>query len=351
MNDDLAANIKNWGKEIGFAQVGITDIDVNEAAKRLNKWLQLKYHGDMDYVQKHELQRGDPAILLAKVKSIISCALNYFNSDENINCDGEWYIARYALGRDYHKVMRNYLEQLVHKMMSVIGNFNYRIFVDSAPVLEKPLAVKAGLGWQGKNSLIINRDYGSWIVIGEIFTDLELPIDKPHNSFCGNCAACIAACPTKALSSEYTLNANLCISYLTIEYKGSIPIELRPLIGNRIYGCDACQLACPMNKCAKQTIESNFLPRKEFKYTKLIEFFNWSEEEFLAKTAGSAIRRIGYERWLRNVAIVLGNSDYDPEIVGVLRAKQNHKSLLVREHVNWGIEQLSKAHSGYGRGH
>jgi epoxyqueuosine reductase len=330
--NEIAENIKRLGREVGFVHIGITDINVEQAAEKLKQWLQLNYHGNMKYLQAYEQQRKDLSTLLPKVKSVICCALNYFNT----KTDG--YVARYALGRDYHKIMHERLDQLAHKMLSSLGNFNYRCFVDSAPILEKPLAVKAGLGWQGKNSLVINRHYGSWIVIGEIFTDLELPIDKPHKDYCGNCSACINACPTKALVAPYMLNGSRCIAYLTIEHKGSIPIELRPLIGNRMYGCDACQSACPMNKYAQPTTISDFSPRNNFDHANLLELFNWNEEEFLTKMQGSAIRRIGYERWLRNIAVALGNSGYDPQTLSALQARQNHPSALVREHVDWAIK-------------
>lgn len=304
--DKITSNIKLWGQELGFVCVGITDLDIQYFAQKFHKWLENNYHADMDYMQKYAELRSNPKALMPNVQSVIVCALNYFN----VSKAHKNHIANYALGRDYHKIMRKRLEKLAQKMLTEIGNFNYRCFVDSGPVLEKPLAVKAGIGWQGKNSLIINRDYGSWLVLGEIFTDLKLHVDKPQANRCGDCDICIKACPTKAIVAPYVIDARRCIAYLTIEHKGSIPENLRSLLGGRVYGCDVCQRVCPMNRCAKETQVQDFLPRHNLHAMELIELCKWSEEEFLRNTEGSAIRRIGYKSWLRNTAGALGNDHH-----------------------------------------
>jgi epoxyqueuosine reductase len=350
--EEMAAKIKIWGKELGFVHIGITDstftvipassavipasstvipasstvipakaginssqtstaFQTTKEAQRLTRWLESGFCGDMDFMRRYEEQRGNPNSLFSGVKSIISCALNYYSGTDSaaiLHQPNKAYIARYALGRDYHKIMRGYLQKLAQKMQNEFGVFNYRCFTDSAPVLEKPLAVKAGIGWQGKNSLVISPKYGSWIVLGEIFTDLPLSIDKPEEDQCGNCATCIKACPTKAIVAPYTIDARRCIAYLTIEHKGLISEEVRHLMGNKIYGCDVCQLVCPKNKQAKSTTVADFFPRNNLDQAELLDLFNWSETEFLEKTAGTAIKRIGYERWRRNLAIALENA-------------------------------------------
>jgi epoxyqueuosine reductase len=294
----LADNIKLWGKELGFSQIGITDL----ADQR-----------------------------------VISCAINYLP-----NCHSATHISRYALGRNYHKVVRGKLKNLIKKITEQIGEFNYRSAVDSSLVAEKPLAVQAGLGWQGKNSLVINREHGSWMFLGEIVTDLPLPIDKPHKNYCGKCTKCISACPTGAISKAFQIDINRCISFLTIEHRGSIPEELRPLIGKHIYGCDECQLVCPWNRFAKISLETDFQVRHNLDEADLISLFSWSEQEFLAKTEGSAMRRINYECWLRNIAVALGNMEKDDKIIAALKSKLHHPSALVREHVEWALTTISQ---------
>lgn len=338
---ELTKNIKKWGLELGFQQVGITDTDLSQHEPAFLTWLEKGYHGEMHYMVKHGSKRIRPAELIPNTMRVISVRLDYLppNSDllKILRNSNKAYISRYALGRDYHKLLRKRLEQLASRIKQIAPT-DYRVFCDSAPVLEKPLAEKAGLGWIGKHTNLINSKAGSWFFLGEIFTDLPLQIDEPQTkSHCGTCNACIAVCPTAAIVGPYQLDARRCISYLTIELKGSIPVELRPLIGNRIYGCDDCQLFCPWNKFAKFTEEKEFHPRHGLEQAELITLFAWEEKEFLQKTAGSAIRRIGHERWLRNIAVALGNAPKTPEIITALKSRRNHPSPLVREHVNWAL--------------
>lgn len=340
----LAAQIKNWGLGLGFQQVGITDTDLSQAEARLDVWLGSNFHGSMDYMQKHGHKRSRPALLHPGTQRVISVRLDYLPEpgslmDKALGNPLSAYISRYALGRDYHKLMRNRLQKLADLIHAEIGDFGYRAFVDSAPVLEKALAEKAGLGWIGKHSNLINRKTGSWFFLGEIYTDLNLPIDVPATEHCGDCRACLEVCPTQAIVAPYQVDARLCISYLTIELHGPIPEDLRPLIGNRIYGCDDCQLVCPWNRFAKLTGEKDFNPRHRLNAQELLEVFAWSEQDFLAKTEGSAIRRIGYERWLRNIAVALGNAPKSEVIILALRAKLLHASELVREHIKWALDQ------------
>jgi epoxyqueuosine reductase len=311
----LVDDIKSWGTQWGFTLIGITNIV--RAIRESPQWDLPPYPFD--------------------AKSVICCAINYLP-----NCDKSRHISRYALGRDYHKVIRKRLRKLVRKINDKIGNFNYRCHVDSNRIPEKYLAAKAGLGWQGKNSLIINRHYGSWMFLGEIVTDLPLPIDEPHANHCGKCTACMNACPTQAIVAPNKIDVKRCISYLTIEHRSSIPEDLRPLIGNHIYGCDECQLVCPWNRFAKLTTEQDFQPRHNLNSADLIELFSWSEQNFLRNTEGSAIRRIGYECWLRNIAVALGNAHKDSMIIGALKMRQNHSSVLVREHVRWAFHNKPK---------
>jgi epoxyqueuosine reductase len=339
----LATAIKQWGQQLGFQQVGITDTQLDEHEAHLNAWLKKGFHGEMDYMQKHGTKRSRPAELISGTLRIISVRMNYLPPEaqmlEILQNKQKAYISRYALGRDYHKVLKNKLKTLALKISQAVGEFGYRAFVDSAPVLEKALAEKAGLGWIGKNTLVLNRDVGSYFFLGEIYTDLPLPCDKPVTKHCGSCTACIDVCPTKAIIGPYQLDARRCISYLTIEYKGSIPEEFRPLIGNRIFGCDDCQLVCPWNRFAKVTQESDFYPRKYLMAQDLIELFAWSEAEFLRYTEGSAVRRAGYECWLRNIAVALGNAPTSPVIINALAKRIDHPSDLVREHVAWALGQ------------
>lgn len=347
----LAADIQQWGQELGFQKLGISDTQLDEAETHLINWLEAGKHGRMDYMARHGNKRSRPAELEPGTLSVISARLDYLPAQaadpEAILADpNKAYISRYALGRDYHKVLRNRLQKLATRIEQAIGQFGYRVFTDSAPVLEKAIAEKAGLGWIGKHSNLLAEQTGSWFFLGEIYTDLPLPSSLPANTkatnHCGTCSACIDACPTKAIVAPYTVDARLCISYLTIELRESIPKALRPLIGNRIYGCDDCQLVCPWNRFAQATPETDFLPRHALDNVTLLELFDWSEDKFLKRTEGSPIRRIGYECWLRNIAVALGNAPVDAKIEDALRKKRGHPSALVREHVLWALEQYAR---------
>ncbi len=343
---DLTQQIKTWGLELGFQQVGISDTDLSHIEESYAKWIKDEKYGDMDYMHKHGSKRLRPQELIEGTIRVISVRMDHLPHDSQSAIDklddGETaYISRYALGRDYHKVLRQRLKKLAQKIETAINEFSYRVFVDSAPVMEKPIAQKAGLGWQGKHTNLINKNAGSWFFLGELYTNLPLELDVAAEDHCGSCTACIDVCPTKAITGPYQLDARKCISYLTIEHKGSIPIEFRKAIGNRIYGCDDCQLFCPWNKFADITEEKDFMPRHELDDSKLVELFNWTEEEFLQKTEGSAIRRIGYERWLRNLAIGLGNAEKSDVIISSLIAKQLHTSEVVNESIEWALQNLS----------
>lgn len=340
----LAADIKAWGAAVGFQAIGIADTDLSAAEPRLLEWLAQGRHGEMDYMANHGTKRSRPAELVPGTVRVITARMDYLPagarpSAEVLADGGRAHFARYALGRDYHKVMRSRLQKLAKRMEAEIGPFGYRVFSDSAPVLEVELAAKAGLGWRGKHSLLLSRRAGSWFFLGEIYTDLPLPADQPETSHCGNCERCITACPTGAITAPYEVDARRCISYLTIELKGSIPTELRPLIGNRVYGCDDCQLACPWNRFARVTGEADFAVRHGLDNAELITLFRWTEEEFHARLAGSAIHRIGFERWLRNLAVGLGNAPSAAEVEAALRTRLDHPSPLVREHVAWALRQ------------
>ncbi len=341
----LARQIKRWGQELGFDQIGIADIDLSRAAEEFKAWLARGFHGEMDYMARHGAKRWRPELLVPRTVRVISARLEYLPEPQErmweALCDPERaYISRYALGRDYHRVVKRRLERLAQTIRETIGPFGYRVFCDSAPVLEVPFAQKAGLGFVGKNSLLIAFKRGSWSFLGEIYVDLPLPTDPPiENRYCGSCTACIDLCPTKAIVSPGVVDARRCISYLTIELKGPIPEPFRPLIGNRIYGCDDCQLVCPWNRKAALTNLSDFKPRHGLERAKLTQLFRWSEETFLKRTEGSAIRRIGYERWLRNIAVALGNAPSKPEVVEALKEKAHHPSPLVREHVLWALRR------------
>ncbi len=348
---NLADDIRRWGEALGFQQIGFSDIDLQHAEKRLTEWLAKKFHGEMSYMSRHGEKRSRPDLLVPGTLSVISARMDYLTDDQEsakalLDHPSKAYVSRYALGRDYHKVLRGRLRALAKRVEERIGPLGYRVFVDSAPVLEKPLAEKAGLGWIGKHTNLINRDAGSWFFLGELYTNIELPPDEPESSLCGTCRACIDVCPTGAIVGPYQLDARRCISYLTIELQGEIPIEHRKLIGNRIYGCDDCQLFCPWNKFAVRTDETDFAPRHELDDVELTELFSWSEEEWLRKTEGSAIRRISYEQWLRNIAVALGNADRDEKIVAALRARQDGDSPMVNAHVRWALEQQSGASAG-----
>ena len=350
----LALQIKQWGQELGFQQVGITDTDLSDAEGHLDNWLANNFHGEMDYMQRHGLKRSRPALLHEGTVRVISVRMDYQSEstaamNQSLADPTSAYISRYALGRDYHKMMRNRLQKLADKIhaeafsFSQKSQFNSRMraFVDSAPVLEKALAEKAGLGWIGKHSNVINRKAGSWFFLGEIFIDLPLPIDSPATAHCGACTACLDICPTRAIVAPYQVDARRCVSYLTIELHGSIPEEFRPLIGNRIYGCDDCQIICPWNRFAKITAEADFNPRQRLNTQQLLDVFSWTEATFLTKTEGSAIRRIGHDRWLRNIAVALGNAPASPRIVEALKPVLTHHSEMVREHVQWALDQQS----------
>ena len=340
----LTASIREWAAQLGFQQVGITDIDLTEDALRLDAYLAAGYHGEMEYMASHGTMRSRPDELVPGTLRVISVRMDYLPQDtlmaQMLAQPEQAYVSRYALGRDYHKLIRKRLQQLAEKISQEIGPFGHRAFVDSAPVLEKPLARKAGLGWVGKNTLILNRKAGSWFFLGELLVDLPLPIDQPNDrDHCGKCTACLQVCPTQAFVGDRVLDARRCISYLTIELKGAIPEDLRPLIGNRVFGCDDCQLVCPWNRFAKPTQEDDFQPRHRLDNSSLVELFMWTEDEFLARTLGSPIRRTGYERWLRNLAVGLGNAPSTIPVLEALKARLEHPSELVREHVRWALQQ------------
>lgn len=345
----LAIRVKAWGAELGFAKLGIAGIELDEDEAHLLNWLREGRHGAMDYMQRHGVKRSRPHELQPGTVRVISARMDYFPEGSreawSVLRDPErGYVARYALGRDYHKFMRTRLQKLADRIEAEIGPFGYRAFTDSAPVLEKALARNAGLGWIGKHTLLLDREAGSWFFLGELYTDLPLPVDAPSTEHCGTCTRCIEICPTQAITGPRQLDARRCIAYLTIELKETIPEELRPLIGNRVFGCDDCQLACPWNKFAQPTREEDFAPRHGLDGAKLTELFAWTEEEFLARTEGMPIRRAGYEGWLRNVAVALGNAPRSDEIVNALRARADDPSALVREHVAWALErQFAKA--------
>lgn len=344
--NQLAHDIKSWSKALGFQQVGITDTDLSAYEKKLDEWLAKQYHGKMDYMQRHGHKRTRPAELVPGTQRIISVRMDYLppNSgiQEALGKPDRAYISRYAVGRDYHTLIRKRLEKLARKITTAIGPFGYRAFCDSAPVMEKPIAEKAGLGWIGKHTVLINRQAGSWFFLGELYTDLPLQVDTPETSHCGSCQACLTICPTQAIVAPYQLDARRCISYLTIELRESIPEDLRPLIGNRVYGCDDCQIICPWNRFAKPTEEQDFHPRQKLNAIDLITLFHWSKQEFLRKTEGSAIRRIGYECWLRNLAVGLGNAPTSTDVIAALKSRLEYPSELVREHVIWALKRHSR---------
>jgi epoxyqueuosine reductase len=340
----LAAEIKRWGVELGFQQIGIAAIDLSSDEAHLMNWLAAERHGEMGYMQRHGTRRSRPADLHHGTVRVISARMDYDpprarDAWEVLDDASIGYVSRYALGRDYHKLLRARLQKLADRIAAEIGPFGYRAFVDSAPVLEKALARNAGLGWIGKHTNLINRDAGSWFFLGELYVDLPLPVDAPASEHCGTCVKCIQICPTQAIVAPNQLDARRCISYLTIELRGTIPLEFREAIGNRIYGCDDCQLICPWNKFARKSAETDFIARHRLDGAALTELFAWSEEDFHKYTEGSAIRRIGYECWLRNVAIALGNAPHGDDVTTALHARKEHPSELVREHVRWALEQ------------
>lgn len=340
--DQLARDIKDWGKELGFQQVGITGIDLAEDEQRLAAWLDSRRHGAMHYMERHGALRARPPELVPGTLRVISARMDYLPPDTLpaatvLNDSRLGYVSRYALGRDYHKVLRSRLATLASRIGVAADRHGGRACVDSAPLLEKALARNAGLGWIGKHTNLLNRDAGSWFFLGEVLTDLPLPTDERVTAHCGSCRACIDVCPTQAIVAPYELDATRCISYLTIELRGAIPEEFRAAMGNRIYGCDDCQLVCPWNRYARMTAEPDFRGRHGLDAPDLVALFAWSEADFLEKTTGSAIRRIGYESWLRNVAIALGNAVPSPAIVAALEQRRNDASAVVREHVGWAL--------------
>ena len=379
----LALNIKTWGRELGFGAIGISDTDLSAAEAPLAAWLEAGCHGEMDYMAKHGMKRARPAELVAGTRRVITARIAYLPAEtlsgkahesalqEAPPAPPDWRAAEharladpsaavvsiYARGRDYHKVMRNRLQHLAEKIEAEIGAFGYRVFTDSAPVLEVELAQKAGIGWRGKHTLLLQRDAGSLFFLGEIYVDVPLPTDaetspddapETPGSHCGSCTRCIDACPTGAIVAPYKVDARLCISYLTIELKGNIPLEMRPLIGNRVYGCDDCQLVCPWNKFAQAAPVADFDVRHGLDRATLVELFAWSADEFDTRMQGSAIRRIGYESWLRNLAVGMGNAlrasseslsaDAREAIVHALKLRVEDPSAVVREHVEWALE-------------
>ena len=346
----LAEKIKQWGINLGFSQVGISDIDLSAHEQGLKDWLAQGYHGEMDYMETHGMKRARPDELLPGTLRVISVRMDYLPANAHfakaLKNKNNGYISRYALGRDYHKVLRNRLKKLAQQIEQ-ITELGYRPFVDSAPILERQIADNAGLGWTGKHTLLINKSAGSWFFLGELLVDIPLPIDKPVEHHCNSCVACIKICPTNAIVEPYVVDARRCISYLTIELKGAIPEPLRPLIGNRIYGCDDCQLICPWNRYAPITTETDFSPRAAITDQSLLTLFSWDEKTFLRLTEGSPIRRIGHQRWLRNIAVAMGNAPYQETLIAALESKKMQQAVsdMVIEHIDWAIEQQkSKQH-------
>ena len=347
--ENLALSIKAWARELGFADMAVAEATLADDGRGLQEWLNNGYHGEMDYMAAHGSKRSRPAELVPGTVRVISARMDYLP----VSSGTDWRavearrlqdqsaatISVYARGRDYHKILRGRLQQLAERIAAAVGDFGYRVFTDSAPVMEVAFAAQAGLGWRGKHTLLLNREAGSMFFLGEIFTDLPLPIDAPVAEHCGTCKACLAACPTQAIIAPYKLDARRCISYLTIALKGSIPEEFRHAIGNRVLGCDDCQLACPWNKFAQRAVLPDFDVRNGLDGVTLVELFAWSEEEFLRRMEGSAIRRIGHERWLRNIAVALGNAATTDELVVALQARRDDPSALVREHVAWALAQ------------
>ena len=341
---ELKKLIQRWSEELGFDGIGVAGIDINEDEKYLNKWLENKFHGSMNYMEKHGLKRSRPDVLLPGTVRVISLKMHYFSRDAKraqnlLENTGIGYISSYALGLDYHKTIKNKLKILIGKIrdFSKLQGQNY--FVDTAPVLERALARNAGLGWIGKNTNLIDKSNGSWFFLAEIFTDIPLPLDRPANNHCGTCSACIDICPTQAIVGPYQLDARKCISYLTIENRKSIPVEMRKAIGNRIFGCDDCQTICPWNKFAKRVEERDFLPRSTLMDQPLEKLFLWSENEWKKNTQETSLQRPGYSGWLRNIAVALGNAESTEGILSALKSRANEKSTMVKEHVLWALEQ------------
>lgn len=339
----LAARVRELAREFGFQRCGITGVELGEDEAYLRDWLAQGLYGSMDWMARHGDLRARPDELHPGTVRVISVGLDYGrDSDEawaTLDDSERAYVARYALGRDYHKLMRQRLQRLADRIAEVVGPFGHRVFVDSAPVLERALARNAGLGWIGKHTCLIDKDGGSFFFLGEIYVDLPLPVDVPASAHCGSCRRCIDVCPTQAIVAPYRLDARRCIAYLTIEHEGAIPEDLRAPIGNRIFGCDDCQLICPWNKFAQRTDEPDFRVRNDLDKATLVDLFAWSEEEFLQRTEGSAIRRSGHERWLRNIAVALGNARSTPDVIDALRARRESASPMVREHIEWALRR------------
>jgi len=343
----LVARIRAWAAELGFQKVGIAAPDLEADARHLEKWLALGRQGGMEYMERNRAARVDPASLVPGTLRIVSLRMDHLphgvsEAERVLDDRSLGYVARYALGRDYHRIMRPRLQKLADRIANDVGPFGYRAFVDSAPVLEKALGRNGGLGWIGKHTLLLDREAGSFFMLGELYTDLPLPVDGAVSAHCGTCRACIDVCPTGAIVAPYELDARRCISYLTIEHHGSIPAELRPLVGNRIFGCDDCQLVCPWNRYARLASEPGFTPRAGLDSRNLVELFAWSEQEFLQRTEGMALRRLSHERWLRNIAVALGNAPRSAEVLEALAARRAHPSSLVREHVEWALQRHSR---------
>lgn len=343
----IETDIKRIGREHGFQQIGITDAELDKQHQHYRQWIADHFHGEMSYMARNLDKRLHPEQLVPDTLSVICVSLDYRHEEGNwpeelLEQNQMAYVSRYALGRDYHKLMRKRLKQFAENITELVGDMGYRVFTDSAPVLEKALAVKAGIGWQGKHTNILNRDHGSWYFLGEIYTDLQLEIDRPVENHCGRCTTCIDVCPTQAIVAPYLVDARRCISYLTIEHHSAIPVEFRAAIGNRIYGCDDCQLFCPWNRFAKLSQEVDFKPRHGLDKISLLDCLNWSEETFNENTLGSAIRRIGYQSWIRNIVVALGNADYDPHIVATLKSHHMQHNELIGEHIDWAIQQQQR---------
>jgi len=341
---DLLNKAQQWAQSLGFQQLGVSDIDLSVAEAEFNSWLKAGFHGEMSYMDRHGTKRSRPEELVPGTIRVITVRMDYWPDDVEdawtvIDDDQKGFISRYALGRDYHKIIRKRLLKLAALIEKEVADTSYRVFCDSAPVLEKALAQKSGIGWIGKHSNVLSREHGSYFFLGEIYTDLPLPVTESISDHCGSCVACIDICPTQAIVAPYQVDARRCISYLTIELRGSIPLEFRPMMGNRIYGCDDCQLVCPWNKFAQATTESAYLPRHGLDSPQLVELFTWTEEEFLTRMEGSPIRRIGHECWLRNIAVALGNAEKTPEVIKALNLRLEDCSDLVKEHVSWALAQ------------
>ena len=340
--DALAELIKAWGAQLGFTHTAVSDVDLREAEQRLGAWIAKNFHGEMDYLSRHGVKRTRPGELVAGTIRAITVRMDYLpqsmiDAQNALSNPSLGYISRYALGRDYHKMMRRKLQKLAERIRAEVGTFGYRAFCDSAPVMEKALAQKSGHGWIGKHTNLLNRESGSWFFLGELYTDLPLPVDAPLSDHCGTCTACMDICPTDAIVAPYQLDARRCISYLTIELHGAIPRPFRKAIGNRIFGCDDCQLVCPWNRYANINPQGDFAARHRLDSSALIDLFAWQEHDFKRFTEGSAIRRIGHTRWLRNIAVALGNAPTSEAVVSALRSRANHPNELVREHVEWAL--------------